>query len=129
SVSELFPPWKTLQDALPRLSKGGQPLSVASGLAYSCVRLALEGRSVLVLTDADRADDLAEDARTLASYSDALKDWSVAFLPEDDDKERNALLEDAFEKKGLVWFASKPSFLKKVLSKNDFSEARRHLKV
>ena len=127
-MDELFPPWEGLDRVVAALASGRAAANLQAGVPYLAARLALAGRSVLILTDEERGELLTEDARVFASQ--AAEGWSVGFFPaEASSKERSALLEEAVEGKRLVWFASRASLGNGLPSRGDFVSSRLTVKV
>ncbi len=120
-MKELAAPWKAL---------GEIPQSVAnrSGIAFLACRIALKGRSVLILAEDERAESLGEDLKALSSSFDEFKKWSVGSVPFESPREKNALLEDAAQCRGILWAASKEAAQEPCLSKKDFAASRLTLK-
>ena len=131
-MKDLFPHWPVLEKLLAGIDgSGGNKTAVnaQAGIPYLAVRAALLGKSVVVVTEEEKAEDFAEDAKTLASIIDPAVNWSIGFLPAGMSKEKNALLEESIQSDRLLWFCSQEAFLEKTYSRRDFLESRLMVKV
>ena len=113
-MKELLPEWGNLEKLVSGLQSSGKlALQGETGLPYFFLRLALRGISLFVISDENKAETWAEDFRALSNFFDSFKSWSVGLFPENLPKERAAMIEEAVESGGNVWFGSKESFFEK----------------
>lgn len=131
-MKELFPEWGFPGECVRAIESSEEKrvsIRLQSGVPYFAVRLALLGRSAVVVLDEEKAEILADDARSLSSLFDQLKEWPIGFLPEKAPKEKNVFLEEAIHAEGVLWFLTRESLSEKTFSKTEFLDSRLDLKV
>src|SRR3989338_2130108 len=131
-INELFPAWPALEKRLENLKfspKEKISIHCNSGIPYLSVRCALLGFSVFVITSEEKAEPFALDAKTFSNFLPQRLGWTIGAFQGGSLKEQAFLLEEALEKKGILWFGTAKTLQEKVPLKQEFINNTLELKA